>query len=126
MLWGGVERAASAWRGSAIAESDEAFVAHLREKSDGEMPIWALAEILGLGSRSRLYSDLQNSIATEITTSYVAPPKRMMSSWLSSVNYVRNVVAHHARLFNRKLVTAPAQQASEQVPSGEGVRTAVD
>jgi abortive infection bacteriophage resistance protein len=122
----GVERSASAWRGSAIAESDEAFVAHLCEKYDGEMPIWALAEIVELGQVSRLYSDLQNSTATEIATSYVAPPKGMVSSWLLSLNYVRNVAAHHARLFNRKLVVAPARPASEQVPSGDGLLTAID
>lgn len=98
------------------AESDEAFVAHFREKYDGEMPIWALTEILELGQLGRLYSGLQNSIATEIATSYGAPSKRMMSSWLSSLNYVRNVSAHHARLFNRKLVVAPARPTSEQVP----------
>jgi len=98
------------------AESDEAFVAHFRDNYGGEMPIWALTEILELGQLGRLYSGLQNSIATEIATSFGAPSKRMMSSWLSSLNYVRNVSAHHARLFNRKLVTAPARPTGEQVP----------
>jgi abortive infection bacteriophage resistance protein len=97
-------------------ESDEAFVAHFRDKYDGDMPIWALTEILELGQLGRLYSGLQNSIATEIAASYGAPSKRMMSSWLSSLNYVRNVSAHHARLFNRKLVIAPARPTREQVP----------
>lgn len=98
------------------AESDEAFVVHFRDKYDDEMPIWALTEILELGQLGRLYSGLNSSIATEIATTYGAPSKKVMSSWVSSLNYVRNVSAHHARLFNRKLVSAPARPTHKQVP----------
>lgn len=35
---------------------------------------------------------------------------------LASLNYVRNVAAHHARLFNRKLQHAPARPKAGQVP----------
>ncbi|MEB0267469.1 Abi family protein [Cryobacterium sp. 10I5] len=89
------------------ADSDEAFVAHFRNKYDDEMPIWALTEILELGHLGRLYSGLNSSLATEIAAAYGAPSKKVMVSWISSLNYVRNVSAHHARLFNRKLVSAP-------------------
>ena len=98
------------------AESDEAFVAHFRDKYDDEMPIWALTEILELGHLGRLYSGLNSSFATEIAAAYGAPSKKVMGSWISSLNYVRNVSAHHARLFNRKLVSAPARPSYEQVP----------
>jgi len=87
--------------------SDEAFVAHFRERYDGRMPIWALTEVLELGHVSRLYGGLRNDIATEIANQFGVPTKKLMQSWLASVNYVRNVSAHHARLFNRKLVVAP-------------------
>lgn len=39
-----------------------------------------------------------------------------MASWLASLNYVRNVAAHHARLFNRKLQHAPARPKIGHVP----------
>lgn len=39
-----------------------------------------------------------------------------MASWLASVNYVRNVAAHHARLFNRKLQNAPSRPKAGVVP----------
>ncbi|MDY7544527.1 Abi family protein [Cryobacterium sp. 10I1] len=98
------------------ADSDEAFVAHFRNKYDDEMPIWALTEILELGHLGRLYSGLNSSLATEIAAAYGAPSKKVMVSWISSLNYVRNVSAHHARLFNRKLVSAPARPSHDQVP----------
>lgn len=96
--------------------SDESFVAHFREKYDGQMPIWALTEIMEFGHLSRMYAGLKNSMATEIATSYGAPSKRIMGSWIASLNYVRNVAAHHARLFNRKLVSAPKRPAKGHVP----------
>ena len=96
--------------------SDEAFVAHFREKYEGRMPIWALTEILEMGQLSRLYGGLSNSISTEIATAYSAPSKKVMYSWISSLNYVRNVAAHHARIFNRKLVVAPGRPAVGQIP----------
>jgi abortive infection bacteriophage resistance protein len=97
-------------------ESDEAFVAHFRDKYDDRMPIWALTEIMEMGHLSRLYGGLMNSIATEIAEAYAVPSKRVMSSWIASLNYVRNVAAHQARIFNRKLVTAPKRPNKGQVP----------
>jgi len=96
--------------------SDEAFVAHFREKYDGQMPIWALTEILELGHLSNLYQGLHEHDAQEIATAFGVPTKRLMASWLASVNYVRNVAAHHARLFNRKLQNAPSRPKVGTVP----------
>ena len=103
--------------------SDEAFVAHFREKYDDHMPIWALTEVLELGQLSRLYSGLINSLATEIAAAFDVPTKKLMGSWIASINYVRNVSAHHARLFNRKLVTAPKRPGAHQVPLLEHLRS---
>ena len=96
--------------------SDEAFVAHFRDKYDGRMPIWALTEVLELGQVSRLYRNLRNDLATEIALAFNVPTKRLMASWIAAVNYVRNVAAHHARLFNRKLVVAPKRPRAGEVP----------
>lgn len=96
--------------------SREAFVAHFRENYEDTMPIWALTEILELGLLSRLYGALIRPLADDIASVYGAPSKRVMASWIASLNYVRNLVAHHARFFNRKLVVAPSRPRSGQVP----------
>lgn len=80
------------------------------------MPIWALTEVLELGHLSRLYAGLRNDLATEIATAFDVPTKRLMESWIATINYVRNIAAHHARLFNRKLVTAPKRPKPTQAP----------
>lgn len=96
--------------------SDEAFVVHFREKYDDRMPIWALTEILEMGHLARLYAGLNRNLASDIAAAYAVPTKKIMTSWMASVNYVRNVAAHHARLFNRKLVSAPARPPRGRVP----------
>ena len=103
-------------------DSDEAFVAHFRTKYDDQMPVWALTEILKMGHLGRLYAGLSNSLATEIAQAYSAPTKKLMTSWISSLNYVRNVSAHHARLFNRKLVAAPGRPKPGLVPALDHLR----
>ena len=104
------------------ADSDEAFVAHFRTKYDDQMPIWALTEILEMGHLGRLYTGLNNSLATEIAQAYGAPTKKLMTSWISSLNYIRNVSAHHARLFNRKLVAAPGRPKPGLIPALDHLR----
>lgn len=98
------------------ASSDEQFVVHFREKYDDRMPVWALTELLELGQLSVLYRGLRQQEAEEIAMAFGAPTKKLMVSWLASLNYVRNVAAHHARLFNRKLQHAPARPKPGRVP----------
>jgi abortive infection bacteriophage resistance protein len=98
------------------ASSDEQFVEHFRQKYDDRMPIWALTEILELGHLSVLYRGMDQRPAEEIATAFRVPTKKLMASWLASLNYVRNVAAHHARLFNRKLQNAPSRPKVGQIP----------
>ncbi|TDE09942.1 Abi family protein [Jiangella asiatica] len=104
------------------AKSDEQFVAHFRERYDDRMPVWALTEILELGQVSVLYRGLRQQDAEEIALAFGVPTKKIMVSWLASLNYVRNVAAHHARLFNRKLQHAPARPKVGQVPTLDHLR----
>ncbi|WP_341955429.1 Abi family protein [Microbacterium sp. LWH13-1.2] len=98
------------------ASSDEKFVEHFREKYDDKMPIWALTEILELGHLSVLYRGMNQVDAEEVAFAFGVPTKKLMASWLASLNYVRNAAAHHARLFNRKLQNAPSRPKIGQIP----------
>lgn len=80
------------------------------------MPVWALTEILELGHLSVLYRGMHQQDAEEIALAFGVPAKKIMTSWLASLNYVRNVAAHHSRRFNRKLQHAPARPKAGQIP----------
>lgn len=96
--------------------SDEQFVVHFRTKYDDHMPVWALTELLELGHLSKLYRGMLQKDAEEVALAFGISRKKIMTSWLASLNYVRNVAAHHARLFNRKLQNAPSRPAVGVVP----------
>ncbi len=98
------------------SRSDEQFVAHFRDCYDDRMPIWALTEILELGHLSTLYQGMLQPDAEEVAAAFGVPTKKLMTSWLASLNYVRNVSAHHARLFNRKLQYAPKRPPVGSIP----------
>ncbi|NJI58521.1 Abi family protein [Microbacterium oxydans] len=104
------------------ASSDEKFVEHFRQKYDDRMPVWALTEILELGHLSVLYRGMNQVDAEEVALAFGVPTKRLMASWLASLNYMRNVAAHHARLFNRKLQNAPSRPKTGQIPALDHLR----
>lgn len=84
--------------------SSETFVAHYMKTYDGEkhLPIWMATELLTLGTLSHLYSGLplqrKKNVAALITVD-----EKVLSGWLHNIAYIRNICAHHSRLWNRTL-----------------------
>lgn len=91
--------------------SKEEFAEHFKEKyindnEDEELkllpPYWMLANVFDFGNLFTLYraSDQQTrrKVANEIGVN-----ARTLRSWLGVLNNVRNICAHHSRLWNRTL-----------------------
>lgn len=92
-----------------IKDRQEVFIEHYynKYKSPTYPPIWMMTETLSFGSCSKLFSNLkQVSHKKKICKMFKRAPT-LMDSWLETLVYVRNLCAHHARLWNRWLVTAP-------------------
>lgn len=89
-----------------LLQSREDFVAHHAEKYGGRLPVWAAIEILDFGSLAHLYGfapqDVQRFVADACGLS--AP---QLTSWLRALNVMRNICAHHGRLFNRVHTIVP-------------------
>jgi len=92
-----------------IEKSHETFIQHYRLKYDGypRLPIWMESEIMSFGSLSRLYEGMEDIDQQQISKLY-GLPHYVLRSWLRSLNFIRNVCAHHSRLWNRELSVAPA------------------
>ena len=96
-----------------VRSSDE-FIRHYRSKYDGfpTIPIWMLTEVMSLGSLSLLYKGLNNNKKSgvedkkSIADHFNVHHKRLVS-WLHTLTYIRNVCAHHSRLWNRELAIRP-------------------
>jgi abortive infection bacteriophage resistance protein len=88
--------------------SKETFVAHFRRKYDEEeyLPVWMATELASLGTMSQLYQALTPDIKRRIADPYNTNAE-FLASWLHALNYIRNVCAHHKRLWNRRLAIRP-------------------
>ena len=77
----------------------EPFVAHHLQQY-GALPIWAAIEIWDFGLLSKLFAGMQHADQQTIAALYGAPDGRAFAQWLRSLNFIRNVSAHHSRLWN--------------------------
>ncbi len=91
-----------------ISHSRETFVKHYRDKYTGEskLPLWMATELLTFGAMLTLFKGCPESVRQEIAER-LGVDEKVWTSWLVALNTVRNICAHHARLWNRELGTAP-------------------
>lgn len=79
------------------------FVAHNIDKY-GYLPIWAAAEIWDFGMLSILFSGMKKVDQDEIARKYGLTDGKFLAQWLRSLNLIRNLSAHHSRLWNANIV----------------------
>lgn len=77
----------------------EPFVEHYLSRY-GKLPIWVAIEVWDFGMMSKLYAGMKIADQDQIAGKYGAPDGRTFTSWLRSLNFIRNVSAHHSRLWN--------------------------
>lgn len=77
----------------------EPFVVH-HEQQYGALPIWAAIEVWDFGLLSKLFAGMQYADQQNIAARYGAPDGKALAQWLRSLNFIRNVSAHHSRLWN--------------------------
>lgn len=93
----------------AETRSSDDFVTHYKATYGGDLPIWMLTEVLDFGGIARLYGGLRatdrNSVAADLGVMHQAGGGYgdALKDWLRALNYVRNICAHHARLWNRNM-----------------------
>lgn len=85
-----------------IVRSTEKCVMHFRrEYCQGEVPIWAVVEVMTFGTLASLYNNLCDAEAKAVSLSY-GIRWDILGSYLQHLSVLRNFCAHHARLYDRK------------------------
>lgn len=91
--------------------SGEVFIQHFFGKYDEEdiPPAWMAFEVLSLGLLSKFYQNMRPSLKAkkDIASHFGVSQPVVFQSWMRSVTYVRNICAHHSRLWNRILTNKP-------------------
>lgn len=92
-----------------LDRSHESFVKHFERKYGDAHPwppIWAAAEVLSFGGILSLFRGsprrVQKAVADHFGVADV-----VFESWLLTLNVVRNICAHHGRLWNREIGLQP-------------------
>jgi abortive infection bacteriophage resistance protein len=94
-----------------IDRTQEVFIEHYKKKytSPRMPPAWMTLELASFGLLSKLYKNLKrkphpckDEIANHFGLSW-----NVLESWIESLSNVRNICAHHSRLWNKKLPKSP-------------------
>ena len=70
------------------------------------MPLWMAAEVMTFGNMLTFFRMLKMRDKKAIARDFGINADTF-ETWLKSLNFVRNVCAHHGRLWNRHLAIAP-------------------
>ncbi|MCL6308931.1 Abi family protein [Pseudomonas syringae] len=99
-----------------ISRSKEEFVRHNKTKYGLPLALWVVSEVWDFGTLSTLFSGMRESEQDVISGRYGIANGRIFASWLRSLNYLRNVCAHHSRLWNRNIVDQPKLPSVSELP----------
>jgi abortive infection bacteriophage resistance protein len=89
-----------------VERSNETFIEHYFSKyNDPEMPpIWAVTEVMSLGLISKMFSNIKTFADRGDIVKPYGMNQKVVESFLHHLTHVRNICAHHCRLWNRKFV----------------------
>lgn len=94
------------------ANSKEQFAVHFRERYNNPPPIWVSIELWDFGMLSKLIGGMTGTDQRTLGNIYGLRRRELLPTWIRSINHIRNIAAHHSRLWNR----SPADQPSPPRP----------
>lgn len=87
-----------------LCRSDDEAIVRFRQKYENPFPpSWMTFETSSFGTLSMMYRWLNAGHARRQVAAYYGLADTVMESWLHSIVYLRNICAHHSRLWNRRL-----------------------
>ncbi len=86
--------------------SEQFIVEHFQNHPTEHPESWKALEVLTLGTLSKLYQNInhQSPEKSAIAKEFGLNNQKYLASWLLAITVVRNIVAHHGRLWNRVII----------------------
>jgi abortive infection bacteriophage resistance protein len=97
----------------------EGFVDHFKRKYGDHhdaLPVWMATEIMSFGTVLSLYRGSSRRVKRAAAAVFDVPEK-VFDSWLLTLNTIRNICAHHSRLWNRELGIKPLIPHADKYPA---------
>lgn len=98
-------------------DSREEFARHFKTTYPGQNPpVWVVVEVWDFGTLSHFYGGMRSDDRDAIASIFGASDGTMLGTWIRCLADIRNVCAHHARLWNKPIVNRPALPGFGAVP----------
>lgn len=70
---------------------------------------WMILEAATFGTLSKMYKNLKSQLPqrSKVANDFGLYSSKELSSWLEAISVLRNIIAHHSRLWNRSLAKQP-------------------
>lgn len=100
--------------------SRDAFAGHYRERytSPNLPPVWMAAEVMSFGLLSKFYGGLKHRNDRQAIAKTFGLDERVLASFAHHMNHVRNICAHHGRLWNKRVTVTMTIPESPATLSG--------
>ncbi|WP_333884433.1 Abi family protein [Sphingobium yanoikuyae] len=88
-------------------DSNEVFVEHYRQKylEPFMPPLWVVTELMTFGELSRWFALTKDlKVKSAVAKDLGLPSREVLEGALQLLSYIRNICAHHGRLWNRQTV----------------------
>ena len=93
-----------------INRSTETFIEHYKETytSPKLPPSWMSLEVVSMGLLGKLFSNLlRGEVKTRVAKEFGLKKSEHLTSWIHTLVNLRNICAHHSRLWNRRFTIVP-------------------
>lgn len=99
-----------------VERSEEVFIKHFDGNYKEQLPpVWAVCEVMSLGLLSRWYRNLKPMHTRQRIANVYGIDEKVLESWLHHLSIVRNMCAHHSRLWDRSFTILPKAPRSKPV-----------
>lgn len=88
---------------------EEFIIEHSAKYTEPDVPpVWKTLEVASFGTLSKLFCNFaDNKIKKRIAREFNLPQHLVLESWIKSAVVLRNYLAHHSRVWNRKFPIKP-------------------
>lgn len=108
-----------------VSRSREHFVSrHKAQYPDEPLPLWIVVELMTMGMLFTFYNGMKKNLRASVAARYKVS-EEVFTSWMRTLNHLRNVCAHHSRLWNRVFGLSPKIPRGKKHPEWHCPKTIV-
>ncbi|MCK5133469.1 MAG: Abi family protein [Candidatus Sabulitectum sp.] len=79
---------------------------HISQFPGEDPPLWIVVDLMTMGMLLTFYNGMKKNLRAAIASKYHVS-EEVFNSWMKTLNHLRNICAHHSRLWNRTFGLSP-------------------